>query len=184
MNDTTLNKLAGYTDLREFLRDHPDSSRDDALRGLQELAKRLLQESTERVGSMLVFQDTNTSVARLFTAAADGRSIADFYWEYPSIRKADVLRVLTAALHNTTVLVNRGDPRLTSVETKQPDATVLLKNTETPVYALFDTLLRGETAKDFVLRFHGAAKNNVQAVLREAGQALTDPNTPQEGLRE
>ena len=166
-------KIMNYTSIGIFLIDFPELTLKEALADLEATTTTLVREATEEdANGVLAFHSTTTPVAALFEFLAAGNSVPDFFWEHPEVRKQDVNAVLTAASRILEVSAHRSGPSATNVTVRYPGGTCEFTGTTTPVHALFDILLQGENPKVFIHRFYGGTKENVQAVLREAGRAV------------
>lgn len=174
-------KVLNYTSIGIFLIDCPEVTLEEALADLEATTTTLVRESTEEAANgVLAFHSTTTPVAALFEFLAAGNNVPDFFWEHPEVRKQDVNAVLTAAPRILELLAQREDTTATSVNVRYPGGTCEFAGTTTPVHALFDMLLKGQSPKDFIHQFYGGTRENVQAVLREAGGAAEQvgKNTP------
>ena len=157
-----------YSSLGELLREHPGADAGEALAGMDESARRAARNAAVNMNGNLVFRGTGVTVSALFRQLEAGRSFSDFLWDFPQVGKEQAYAALQAAQRLLEVRAYLGEDGPAARNGEDPDGPPVIRGFLIPVYTLFDDLLRGDTAREFIFRFHGPGRPEIQDVLREA----------------
>lgn len=157
-----------------FLHKFPSVSREQALNEIEKsvrvTAKRIIH--CNRDGSP-VFERTDVAVKCLFDYLADGRSLKDFHWDFPTVFVEDTWDAVIAsgrilecdAYHGLANGMVRSDRAYVS-------GAPIFNGTRLPIRLFFDSLADGQTMKDFHYQYPSAAPEQLVEVVKAAGQAL------------
>ena len=157
-----------------FLHKYPSVSYEQALDEIEKTVRRTARRiiHCDRDGAP-VFKRSKVPVKRLFDYLANGRSLKDFHWDFPSVLVEDTWdavvesgRILEFdAYHGLANGIVRSDRAYVS-------GAPVFTGTRLPIRIFFDYLADGQTLKDFYYQYPSAAPDQLVAILGAAGKAL------------
>ena len=157
-----------------FLHEFPSVSCEQALdeieRTARGTAKRIVRCGSGRAPA---FERSEVPVKCLFDYLANGRSLKDFHWDFPSVFVEDTWDAVVTSGRILELDAYRGlaNGVVHSDRARVSGAPVFM-GTRLPIRILFDYLADGQTLKDFYYQYPSAPPDQLVAILKVAGEAL------------
>ena len=159
-----------YGFLHEFPSVSREQAQDEIERTARGTAKRIVRCGSGRAPS---FERSEVPVKCLFDYLANGRSLKDFHWDFPSVFVEDTWDAVVTSGRILELDAYRGlaNGVVHSDRARVSGAPVFM-GTRLPIRILFDYLADGQTLKDFYYQYPSAPPDQLVAILKVAGEAL------------
>ena len=109
----------------------------------------------------------------LFDYLANGRSLKDFHWDFPSVFVEDTWDAVVTSGRILELDAYRGVTNgVVHSDLAYVSGAPIFAGTRLPIRILFDYLADGQTLKDFYYQYPSAPPDQLVAILKVAGEAL------------
>ena len=157
-----------------FLHKFPSVGREQALdeieRNVRGTVKRIVQCGSD---GALAFERSEVPVRYLFDCLANGRSLKDFHWDFPSVFVEDTWDAVVTSGRILELDAYRGVTNgVVHSDLAYVSGAPIFAGTRLPIRILFDYLADGQTLKDFYYQYPSAPPDQLVAILKVAGEAL------------
>ena len=157
-----------------FLHKFPSVGLEQALdeieRSVGRTANRIIH--CDREGAP-VFERSEVSVKCLFDYLANGRSLKDFHWDFPSVFVEDTWDAVVTSGRILELDAYRGVTYgVVHSDRARVSGAPVFVGTRLPIRIFFDFLAEGQTMKDFHYQYPSAPPDQLVAILKVAGEVL------------
>ena len=157
-----------------FLHKFPSVGLEQALdeieRSVRGSVKRIVQCGSD---GALAFERSEVSVKCLFDYLANGRSLKDFHWDFPSVFVEDTWDAVVTSGRILELDAYRGVANgVVHSDRARVSGAPVFMGTRLPIKILFDYLADDQTLKDFHYQYPSASPVQLVAILSVAWEAL------------
>ena len=157
-----------------FLHKFPSVGLEQALdeieRSVRGSVKRIVQCGSD---GALSFERSEVLVKCLFDYLANGRSLKDFHWDFPSVFVEDTWDAVVSSGRILELDAYRGVTNgVVHSDRARVSGAPVFVGTRLPIRIFFDFLAEGQTMKDFHYQYPSAAPDQLVATLGEAWESL------------